>query len=218
MGLFRRPIEKRPLTQAALSAYLDASVAPRDQVATDQHLTLCPPCQAELQSLREVSSLLRALPAVPVPHSFAIQHVVAQERRVSWSPVLTLRVATAAAMAALAIVLVGDVVGLLGAQGQPIPIQLGLAEPQAVVITDAVSRPEASVPLPPPATEAAQPVQSAAETALGAGEAAPVPQTAPVGFLSPASFSLWPLELGLLGTTVLLLLASALLPRWRRSS
>ena len=137
MGLFRRPIEKRHLTQVALSAYLDASVVPRERVATDQHLTLCSRCQGELQSLREVSRLLRALPMVPVPHSFAIQHAVVEERRVSWSPFFALRAAAATALAALVIVLVGDGVGLLGEGGQSIPVQLGLVEPAAVVITDA---------------------------------------------------------------------------------
>lgn len=214
MGFFRRPIEKRHLTQVALSAYVDASAAPRQREAADQHLTLCSGCRQELQSLREVSNLLRALPMVPVPHSFALQHAVAGERRVAWSPFFALRAATAAALAALVIVLVGDGVGLLGAEGLPVPVQLGLVEPQAVVITDAVSRPEAAVPLP----ALAPAVEGAAETALGTGGAPSVPQYAPVGAISPPRFSLWPLELGLLGLAVLLLLASFLLPRWRRSS
>ena len=218
MGFFRRPIEKRHLTHAALSAYLDASVAPGERMAADQHLTLCSRCQGELQSLQEVSRLLRALPVIPVPHSFAIQHAVVEERRVSWSPFFALRAAAAVALAALVIVLVGDGVGLLGVEGQPIPVQLGLVEPAAVVITDAVSRPEAAIPLPPSVGEAAQPVEGAAETVLGTGGAPSVPQSAPIEALSPARFSLWPLELGLLGMAVLLLLASLLLPHWRRSS
>ena len=218
MGLFRRPIEKRHLTQTALSAYLDASVAPREQEAADQHLRLCSRCQGELQSLREVSSLLRALPVVPVPHSFALQYAVVDERRASWSPIFALRAAAAAAAVALAIVLIGDGVGLLGAESQPIPVQLGMAEPEAVVITDAVLRPEAAVPLPPSASEATQPMGGAAETALRTGGTPSIQQTAPLGALSPARFSLWPLELGLLGMAVLLLLASSLLPRWRRPS
>ena len=119
---------------------------------------------------------------------------------------------------ALAIVLVGDGFGLLDAVDQPIPVQLGLVEPEAVVITDAASRPEAAVPLPPPASEAAQPVEGAAEAVLGTRGAPPFLQSAPVGALSSARFSLWPLELGLLGMAILLLLLSMLLPRWRRSS
>ena len=218
MGLFRRAIEKQHLTLATLSACLDASVAPRERQAVDRHLALCSRCEGELRSLREVSILLRALPVVPVPHSFALQRAFVEERRVSWSPFFALRATAAAALAALAIVLVGDGVGLLGIAGQPIPVQLGLAEPVAVVITDGVSRPEAAVPLPPPASEAAQHVEGAAETTLGTGGPPSVPESAPVGVLSPARFSLWPVELGLLGTAILLLLASLLLPRWRRSS
>ena len=61
--------ECRSSLQEELKAYLDAELPPLRRAAVERHLGTCPACQAELQSLRQLSvQLSEALPsAAPLP-------------------------------------------------------------------------------------------------------------------------------------------------------
>jgi predicted anti-sigma-YlaC factor YlaD len=48
--------------QAKLGAYLDGELDPRGQIEVQAHLETCPACRAELEELRQLSTLLRAAP------------------------------------------------------------------------------------------------------------------------------------------------------------
>lgn len=55
-----------------LSAYLDGELNEDERVALEQHLPTCEQCQRALDDLREVRTLLRAMPIPTPPRSFAI--------------------------------------------------------------------------------------------------------------------------------------------------
>ena len=54
-----------------LSPYLDGEVSAPEAELVRAHLASCESCAAELASLSELRSALRALPVAPVPRSFA---------------------------------------------------------------------------------------------------------------------------------------------------
>ncbi|MFQ5856719.1 MAG: anti-sigma factor family protein, partial [Anaerolineae bacterium] len=58
-----------------LSAYIDGEVTPNEATRVEQHLPVCRRCTEELESLRWTVSLLREVPSVPVPRSFAIRQI-----------------------------------------------------------------------------------------------------------------------------------------------
>jgi len=64
-----------------LSAYLDNQVTPAERARVEAHLRVCMTCQAELNSLRQTVTLLRALPRVPVPRAFTLSEAQAGLRR-----------------------------------------------------------------------------------------------------------------------------------------
>ncbi|MBF6589250.1 MAG: zf-HC2 domain-containing protein [Ktedonobacterales bacterium] len=55
-----------------LSAWLDGALGSLEGAALEQHLASCVACQREVAALRAVRALLRALPAPPLPRSFAL--------------------------------------------------------------------------------------------------------------------------------------------------
>ncbi|MGQ9792587.1 MAG: zf-HC2 domain-containing protein [Anaerolineae bacterium] len=56
-----------------LSAYLDGQVDARERYLVEQHLSTCPVCRHDLESLRQTVRLLRQLPAVTPPHPFTLR-------------------------------------------------------------------------------------------------------------------------------------------------
>lgn len=62
----------RAALRERLSAYLDGELAPDDAAALERHLAACAECRDELAALREVRTLLRALPSPALPRSFAL--------------------------------------------------------------------------------------------------------------------------------------------------
>ena len=58
--------------QEQLSAALDGMLTPDEQTALDAHLAGCESCRRELDELRQVRSLLRAVPEPALPRSFAL--------------------------------------------------------------------------------------------------------------------------------------------------
>lgn len=95
-----------------LSAYLDGELSPKEQARVEKHLAQCADCAQNLHTLRQTVALLRELPLVAVPRSFAIRPAEVA-RRPSVLPARRtyayLRAATVLATVLLAIVLAGDV-------------------------------------------------------------------------------------------------------------
>ena len=214
MGPLSRLGKSDHLSLELLSAYGDGEVPPRQREETERHLAVCARCHQELDALRETRELLRTLPMAPVPRSFVLVRTpVVVPQRLSWRPVLSLRVAASAALAALAVLLVGDGTGLLGSGGAPVPVQVGMAEPQPLITSGTQPSPELAVPLAPLADEttASSLAPAPVTPALGAA-----PAGLPLDAKGTARFSLWPLEAGLLALALLLIGASVLLPRLRR--
>src|SRR6185312_17309916 len=68
----RRWHESPEYRQEQLSAALDGMLAPEEQTALDAHLAGCETCRRELEELRQVRMLLRALPEPALPRSFLL--------------------------------------------------------------------------------------------------------------------------------------------------
>lgn len=58
--------------QEQLSAALDGALTANEQAALDAHLAGCESCRSELEDLRQVRALLRALPEPALPRSFLL--------------------------------------------------------------------------------------------------------------------------------------------------
>ncbi len=59
--------------QRLLSAYVDGQVTEPERRTVEEHLSGCGPCTSDLEELRATVALLRALPELPVPRSFALE-------------------------------------------------------------------------------------------------------------------------------------------------
>lgn len=68
----------REALRERLSAYLDGELAPDDVAALERHLATCAECRDELAGLREVRTLLRALPQPALPRSFVLPETTAR--------------------------------------------------------------------------------------------------------------------------------------------
>ena len=60
------------LTTEQLSAFLDQQLTPEEQASCSAHLQDCKPCQSVLGDLQQTVNLLRSLPQLEVPRSFAL--------------------------------------------------------------------------------------------------------------------------------------------------
>jgi putative zinc finger protein len=68
----RKLHESPEYRQEQLSAALDGMLAPEEQAALDAHLAGCETCTRELEELRQVRMLLRAMPEPALPRSFLL--------------------------------------------------------------------------------------------------------------------------------------------------
>jgi hypothetical protein len=62
--------------EESLSAYMDGELSPADQARVKKHLQECKSCTEHLQELRQTVRLVRQLPVIPAPRSFAVRPVV----------------------------------------------------------------------------------------------------------------------------------------------
>ena len=151
-------IRRHARLRELLSAYIDGEVSASETLRVEEHLAGCQECQDELASLRSTVGLLRRLPELAVPRSFALSE--APQRRPTPTIVWTARLATSVAAVLLVALLLGDIVGLVGQQR---------------TLEDAVSRAEVQAPgAPAPMAAAAQRPEAAVRdipkaTAPGAG-------------------------------------------------
>ena len=56
-----------PTCEAMVDAYVDGELSATENAAFEQALAVCPGCRARLESAREMSRLLREIPAEPAP-------------------------------------------------------------------------------------------------------------------------------------------------------
>ncbi len=91
-----------------LSAYLDDQLSPSARDALEAHLTSCASCHEDLESLRNLTSLLHRVPQMPVPRSYTLSEAPA--KRLAWSVryAAPLRYSTAVASLLLLAVVMGD--------------------------------------------------------------------------------------------------------------
>jgi hypothetical protein len=123
-----------------LSGYIDGALGQKDQHFVEQHLGACEDCPKELESLHMTVRMLKRVPVVDVPRSFAITG--AEERgRITFAPqnMGWLRPATALATAVFLVVLVLDLLPVLSTEvadrgellaGTPSPVTTAPAEGQ----------------------------------------------------------------------------------------
>lgn len=70
--IIRRLHESPEYRQGVFSAALDGMLEPEEQAALDAHLAECDTCARELEALRQVRRLLRAMPEPALPRSFLL--------------------------------------------------------------------------------------------------------------------------------------------------
>ena len=97
--------------EESLSAYIDRELSARDVARVEKHLQECQACGENLATLQRTVALLRELPAIPAPRSFAIRPApVRRKARVvtpGWGYGL-LKGATALAALLLVLLIGGD--------------------------------------------------------------------------------------------------------------
>jgi|GEM_PF-658421 len=79
MSFLRKKSEHQWVGES-LSAYIDGELTPRERTRVEQHLKECPACAEDLRTLRQTVALLRELPVIPAPRSFAVRPQVAKLR------------------------------------------------------------------------------------------------------------------------------------------
>lgn len=186
-----------------LSAYLDEMLSPGARRRLEEHLDTCAACRRELAELGATRGVLSELPLAEVPRSFIL--AAAPEPAVGPRPVARrlefgLRLATAGAAFALAVVVIGDFAGLPGdeekeeapARMQPLEEQpaLGITggaltpdEGWGPYTSERAGEEEAATAVPTPEKEVVPPATGytdlAEPAATGAGEE-PTPEGTPV--------------------------------------
>jgi hypothetical protein len=177
-----------------LSAYLDNMLSERARRRLEAHLDACQACRQELAELRSAVEALGSLPMAEVPRSFALAAAPVAEagrrpavRRLEFG----LRLATATAAFALALVVIGDLAGLPGGGGEkeekelaaPVPA----AEERAQGDEGLLAATPAATGTPLPTEEALPATPAAAETPVTppSGYAEVQPPTPAVGAGAP---------------------------------
>jgi len=148
LGRFRHRRFRRDL-----SAYVDDMLSERARRRLEAHLDSCQACRQELEELRSTVEALGSLPMAEVPRSFTLAAAPVAEvrprptaRRLEFG----MRLATATAAFALALVVVGDFAGLPGdgeEEEEETPRMLAPAEGTPAAMEAAPEEmPEPSVP------------------------------------------------------------------------
>lgn len=109
-------------TAARTSAYVDGSLADGERLRVERHLERCEACRRDVATLRQTVSLLRGVPRLSVPRSFALPRSVQTEqaRYRRWDTAFgALRSATLVASVLLVLLVSGD--ALLGATMARVP-------------------------------------------------------------------------------------------------
>ena len=183
-----------------LSAYVDNVLSARARRRLEAHLDSCQACRQELAELRVTVEALGSLPMAEVPRSFALAAAPVAEvrprptaRRLEFG----LRLATASAAFALALVVIGDFAGVPGGgeeEEEEMPAILapaGVETPAAIevapeetpatmeVAPEGTPTPTEVAPEGTPAPMEAPPEGTPVPPAVGYRELAPTPPAAP---------------------------------------
>ena len=160
-----------------LSAYADNMLSQRARRRLEAHLDSCQACRQELAELRLTVEALGSLPMAEVPRSFALAAAPVAEvrpRPAARQLEFGLRLATATAAFALALVVIGDFAGLPGGGGEErlAPLAPAADETRAFMYGAPVQTPAAEET---PAMTAAAPAETpAAEETRAVAGAPPV--------------------------------------------
>nr|ABZ09417.1 hypothetical protein ALOHA_HF4000APKG8C21ctg1g5 [uncultured marine microorganism HF4000_APKG8C21] len=132
-----------------LSSYIDGEVSAPEATRLEKHLSECEECRRELETLTATVHLLRELPELEPPRSFAPESVPAPPevaRGYVWVP----RLATSLAAGLLVVLLLGDVSGVLSQSDKAVTATAELESAAAAVAAPAIL--PADVPTPAPAS------------------------------------------------------------------
>ena len=102
-------IGRHRLLRARLSSYIDGELSQAELGSLELHLSGCDECRSELDSLRTVVELVRELPELPLPRSFALAAAPAPVS-IGIQFVWPARVAASVAALLLVAVIVSDVI------------------------------------------------------------------------------------------------------------
>ena len=133
-----------------LSARLDGQLGPEGQARLDSHLAACSECRRVASELNTTVALLRAVPMVDTPRSFALSHVPLPEPRPSrlwgFASLRSMQMATAVSALALMALVVIDLVQPLGDEvivtGQPAVLEREAASAAEEEVSLAAGAPE----------------------------------------------------------------------------
>lgn len=170
--------------------YVDGRLQVGERELARQHLELCEACRTSVDQDLAVVALLRQLPSVEPPRSFALPEPVARPvwaRATAWT-----RLASGLA-AAMFVVLIGVD---LAAPPVPVPASAPAEAEMAAALQQEhapVPAPAAPIPAPRPAAPAAAPVEEVAPPAAMADEA-PSAEKAPPRAMRQAESVAEPLE------------------------
>ncbi|MEE2656732.1 MAG: hypothetical protein VYB71_04005 [Chloroflexota bacterium] len=207
MKFFAQRSNEPHASQAMISSYVDSALSNKDMEQVDFHITSCGFCAQKIDEIRAVVGVLRAMPTVPAPRSFAIpipaRSWVPEPSRPWWSPapLMGLRAAAAGAAIALAVVFAGDLSSGLGSTPD-VPIQVGRTEPAPLITSGTPAGAEKSVPLGESASvdPGTSVVVEITDKTFGTSDVQPSSLAQDNGF----ALGLWRLELGLLAVTLIL--------------
>jgi len=162
----------------SLSAYIDGELTPRERARVEQHLKECPACTEDLRTLRQTVALLKELPVIPAPRSFAVRPRVAKLRpapaRSAWGYGL-LKGATAVA-ALLFVLLIGGDLALHTFGGTAVSWAPAAPAPEAAMAPSYQADMEAAVeeaPMLGQDKETAEPLATPPENAQAVAPTAP---------------------------------------------
>lgn len=109
--LSRRKKTEHRWVEESLSAYMDGELSPADRARVEEHLQRCKSCTQNLRTLQHTVRLVRELPAMSAPRSFAVRPAVTRARPVRAAPSWgygVLKGATAIAALLLMLLIGGD--------------------------------------------------------------------------------------------------------------
>ena len=207
MKFFAQRSNESHASQAMISSYVDSALSNKDMEQVDFHIASCGFCAQKIDEIRAVVGVLRAMPTVLAPRSFAIpipaRSWVPEPSRPWWSPapLMGLRAAAAGAAIALAVVFAGDLSSGLGSTSD-VPIQVGRTEPAPLITSGTPAGAEKSVPLGESASvdPGTSVVVEITDKTFGTSDVQPSSLAQDNGF----ALGLWRLELGLLAVTLIL--------------
>ncbi len=131
-----------------LSEYLDGQLSQRDQAKLEQRLQKQPDLQSALDEMRQMRSVLRAVPHRKVPHNFTLTHAMIAEQQqpsrfLNWIPALSISSALATLILVVSLLFGGAPALTAGQQaGQaPTAAQAMLAQKGSGEATDQTGNP-----------------------------------------------------------------------------